>query len=153
MRSKQLPWWYLADSLCGMALGALWAFQYQLTALLIMEYYNPYHLRLTRGSYDLTYALVEMICFAPFGAATRLAVSGLADCRSAIRPLRRLRFLLLFIGPALAIPVLANWISIEAGEWELAAFIRPFLLPAWAIGLVRIMVGWQPTDDKRRRAI
>jgi hypothetical protein len=142
MRDRQWPGWYGVDIFCGAIIAALSGVCHDLTALLIMHYYNPSHLRLTRGHYTLDEALIAMIFFAPFGAATGLAVSAIGDRRSAKRRLRRLRFLLWFIGPALAILAVGNLISLWTGNWD-TYFMFPCLLPVWAMLLARVMTGWQ----------
>ena len=139
MKSTESSRFWLAVTLWGMALGAFFGVYYDLTALLIMEYYNPYRLALTRGSYNIDDALVGMIVNAPFGIATGICVNAIATPQAAKCPFRRLRFLLLFIGPALAMPVVGNLICLVTGKWTMY-FGLHVALPLWALILAWKMV-------------
>jgi membrane protein YqaA with SNARE-associated domain len=139
METRDSSWWLLlADALAGTVLGAFFGVYCDLTALLIMKYYNPHHLAITRGAYDMGEALVSMILSAPIGAVTGILVNGTKFDVSRKCPLRRLRFLLVFIGPALALPVIGNLMSIRTGGWG-ASFWSIILLPLWAVILSRLM--------------
>ena len=104
-----------------------------------MHYYNPYHLAVTRGTYDMGDALFAMIFNAPFGIATGICVNAIATPQAAKCPFRRLRFLRLFIGPALAIPVIANLICLGTGNWTMHLCVY-VALPLWVLILARKMV-------------
>ena len=119
-------------------MGAFFGVYSDLTALLIMEFYNPYRLSITRGTYDLGDALVSMIIYAPVGTVTGILVNGTRFDVSRKRPLRRLRFLMVFIGPALAIPIIGNLLSLGTKDWEFN-LEGHIVLPIWAVFLSRIM--------------